>query len=38
MAAQVFLDKWSTSGCDPKVLANIRKDVFDISEPAQEPG
>jgi hypothetical protein len=33
MAAQVLLDKWAARGCDPKVLAKIRKDVFDIAEP-----
>jgi hypothetical protein len=38
IAAQVLLDKWSARGCDPKVLAEIREGVFDISEPAWEPG
>ena len=33
MAAQVLLDKWAARGCDPKVLAKIRKDVFDIAAP-----
>jgi len=33
MAAQVLLDKWAARGCDPKVLAKIRTDVFDIAEP-----
>jgi hypothetical protein len=33
MAAQVLLDKWAARGCDPKVLAKIRKDVFDIDVP-----
>ncbi|MCX6842003.1 MAG: hypothetical protein NTX53_06980 [candidate division WOR-3 bacterium] len=33
MAAQVLLDKWAARGCDPKVLAAIRKDVFNIDEP-----
>jgi len=33
MAVQVLLDKWSARGCDPRVLAKIRTDVFDISEP-----
>ena len=33
MAAQVLLDKWATRGCDPKVLAKIRTDVFDVVEP-----
>jgi hypothetical protein len=33
MAAQVLLDKWAARGCDPKVLAKIRKDVFDIDAP-----
>jgi hypothetical protein len=33
MAAQVLLDKWAARGCDPKVLAKVRKDVFDIPAP-----
>jgi hypothetical protein len=33
MAAQVLLDKWAARGCDPEVLAKIRKDVFDIEAP-----
>jgi hypothetical protein len=33
MAAQVLLDKWSARGCDPKVLAKIRTDVFDVAAP-----
>ena len=33
MAAQVLLDKWAARGCDPKVLAKIRTDVFDIDAP-----
>ena len=33
MAAQVLLDKWAARGCDPKVLATIRKDVFNIDAP-----
>ena len=33
MAAKVLLDKWHARGCDPEVLASIRKDVFDIGEP-----
>ena len=33
MAAQVLLDKWAARGCDPKILAKIRKDVFDVVEP-----
>jgi len=33
MAAQVLLDKWAARGCDPDVLAKIRKDVFDIADP-----
>ncbi len=33
MAAQVLLDKWAARGCDPKVLAKIRTDVFDIPAP-----
>ena len=34
MAAQVLLDKWAARGCDPKVLAKIRTDVFDIAAPS----
>jgi hypothetical protein len=33
MAAQVLLDKWRARGCDPDVLAAIRKDVFNIDAP-----
>jgi len=33
MAAQVLLDKWAARGCDPKVLATVRKEVFNIDEP-----
>lgn len=33
MAAQVLLDKWKARGCDPEVLAKIRKDVFDVDAP-----
>ena len=33
MAARVLLDKWATRGCDSKVLATIRKDVFNIDAP-----
>jgi hypothetical protein len=33
MAAQVLLDKWSARGCDPVLLAKIRKDVFNIDAP-----
>jgi hypothetical protein len=29
----VLLDKWAARGCDPEVLAKIRKDVFDIEAP-----
>ena len=35
MAAQVLLDKWAARGCDPKVLAKVRKDVFNIDEPTK---
>jgi len=35
MAAQVLLDKWASRGCDPKVLAAIRKDVFNIDAPTK---
>jgi hypothetical protein len=38
MAAQVLLDKWSARGCDPKVLATIHKDVFNIGEPKKQRG
>jgi hypothetical protein len=31
MASEVLLQKWAARGCDPKVLAKIRTDVFDIS-------
>ena len=34
MAAQVLLDKWAARGCDPNVLAKIRKNVFDIDVPS----
>jgi hypothetical protein len=33
-AAQVLLGKWAARGCDPKVLAEVRKDIFDIDAPA----
>jgi hypothetical protein len=33
MAAQVLLDKWAARGCDPKILAKVRKDVFDVEAP-----
>jgi hypothetical protein len=36
VAAQVLLDKWASRGCDPKVLAAIRKDVFNIDEPKKQ--
>jgi len=35
MAAQVLLDKWAARGCDPKVLATVRKDVFNIEAPTK---
>ncbi len=34
MAAQVLLDKWAARGCDPKVLARVRKEVFDVDAPS----
>jgi len=34
MAAKALLNKWQARGCDPKVLAKIRKDVFDIDAPS----
>jgi len=27
-------DKWAARGCDPKILAKVKKDVFDIEEPS----
>jgi hypothetical protein len=33
MAAQVLLDKWAARGLNPKVLAAIRTEVFNIVEP-----
>ena len=33
MAAQVLLDKWAARGLNPKVLAAVRTEVFDIVEP-----
>ena len=33
MAAYVLLDKWAARGCDPKMLAQIRSEVFNISAP-----
>ena len=33
MAAQVLLDKCAARGCDPKILAKVRKDVFDVEAP-----
>jgi hypothetical protein len=33
MAAQVLLDKWAARGLNPKVLAAVRTEVFDIPEP-----
>jgi hypothetical protein len=33
MAAQVLLDKWAARGLNPKVLAAIRTENFDIAEP-----
>ncbi|HTW92754.1 MAG TPA: hypothetical protein VMH22_13765 [bacterium] len=35
MAVQVLLGKRAARGCDPRVLAKIRTDVFDIGEPAK---
>jgi len=35
MAAQVLLDKWAARGLNPKVLAAIRTEVFDIAEPKE---
>jgi len=34
LAAKVLLNKWAERGCDPKVLAKIRSEVFNISEPS----
>jgi len=33
MAAHVLLDKWAARGCDPDVLATIRKEVFNVDAP-----
>jgi hypothetical protein len=33
MAAQVLLDKWTARGCDPDILATVRKEVFNIDAP-----
>jgi hypothetical protein len=33
MTARVLLGKCSARGCDPKVLAKIRKDVLDVDVP-----
>ena len=33
MAAKVLLDKWAARGCDPKVLAEVRTQVFNVGEP-----
>jgi hypothetical protein len=33
MAAQVLLDKWAARGLNPKVLAAVRTEVFNIAEP-----
>ena len=33
MAAQMLLDKRAARGCDPKVLAKVRKEVFDVEAP-----
>jgi len=38
MAAQVLLDKWAARGCDPKVLAKIRTDVFNTPAPKPQVG
>ena len=35
MAAQVLLDKWAARGCDPDILATVRKDVFNIDAPTK---
>ena len=31
--AQVLLEKWASRGLDPKVLATVRTQVFNIGEP-----
>jgi len=33
LQAQVLLDKWSSRGLDPAILARIRTEVFDASVP-----
>jgi len=35
MVAQVLLDKWAARGCDPDILATVRKDVFNIDAPTK---
>jgi hypothetical protein len=35
MAAQVLLDKWAARGLNPKVLAAVRTEVFNIVEPKE---
>jgi len=33
MASEVLLQKWAARGQDPKVLAAIRSEVFNVNEP-----
>ncbi|MCX6844680.1 MAG: hypothetical protein NTX53_20650 [candidate division WOR-3 bacterium] len=34
MAAKVLLDKWAARGASPVILAAIRSEVFNVSEPS----
>jgi hypothetical protein len=34
MAAKVLLDKWAARGADASILAAIRSEVFNVSEPS----
>jgi len=34
MAAKVLLDKWAARGADASILAAIRNEVFNVSEPS----
>jgi len=34
--AQVLLEKWASRGLDPKVLATVRSDVFNIPAPPKK--
>jgi len=34
--AQVLLEKWASRGLDPKVLATVRTQVFNVGEPPEK--